>query len=283
MPIAKTNFMRTRIFRPGLIFCLTVITIFFACSKGGDDTPANPCTGVTITVNGTTTNTSGTGNSDGSITATASGAGGLTFSLNNGTPQASGTFSNLVAGTYTITAKTAQGCSGTGSFTVTNGDACAGKTITVGGKVTNSDKCTPSGTIKVEAAGSTGFTYRLNASGTYQNEDLFSNVAPGTYTVYAKDGAGCEKTAVVTVGAVENGPLFKAVRTLISAKCTSCHTAGHISGIDLTIDCTIVEKKTNIKTAAVTNETMPKGGPALTAAEKKTITDWIDAGGQTSN
>lgn len=282
-PTEKTNFMNIRLFPPRLYNCLIVITIFFACSKGGDDTPANPCAGVSITVNGTTTNTTGPGNADGAITATASGAGGLTFSLNNGMGQTSGTFANLTAGSYTLTAKTAQGCSGTGTFTVTNGDACVGKTITVSGKVTSSDKCLPTGTVKVEAAGSTGFTYRLNASGSYQNEDLFSNVAPGTYTVYAKDGSGCEKTASVTVAPLENGTLFKAVKTLITAKCTTCHIAGHSSGIDFTVDCNIVDKKTNIKAAAVTNETMPKDGPALTAAEKKTITDWIDAGGQSSN
>jgi hypothetical protein len=283
MPAAKTIYMYARIFRPGLVLCFFTITLFLACSKSGTDTPANPCDGVAITVNGTTTNTSGPGNSDGAITATATGASGLTFSLNNGAGQVSGTFSNLAAGSYTITAKTAQGCSGAGTFTVTNGDACAGKTITVGSKVTNSDKCSPSGTIKVEVTGSTGFTYRLNAGGTYQNEDLFINVAPGTYTVYAKDGGGCEKTTTAIVGALENGTLFKAVRSLITAKCTSCHVAGHISGIDFTVDCTIVAKGSNIKDAAVTNERMPKGGPALTTAEKKTITDWLDAGGKSSN
>jgi hypothetical protein len=280
---AKTIFMYQRSFRPRLIACLAGISLFLACSKSDTNTPANPCAGVTITVNGTTANTTGAGNSDGSITATATGATGLTYSLNNGTAQASGTFTNLAAGTYTVTAKTAAGCSGSGSFTVTNGDPCAGKTITVGGTVTNSDKCSASGSIKVEVTGSTGFTYKLNAGGTYQNEDLFTNVAAGTYTVYAKDGAGCEKTASVTVGLDEYGTLFKAVKSLITAKCATCHTSGHISGIDFTVDCTIVTKKSNIVDAAVTNERMPKGGPALTAAEKKTITDWVDAGGKSNN
>lgn len=265
-----------------LLASILAIVFFLGCSKGSDE-PSNPCAGVTITVSGTAGSTSAPGVADGSITATASGASGLTFSLNGGTAQASGSFSNLAAGAYTITAKTAQGCSGTASFTVTSGDACAGKTITVGAKVTNSDKCSPSGTIKVEVTGSTGFTYRLNADGTYQNEDLFNNVAPGTYTVYAKDGAGCEKTTTATVGELANGPLFTAVKTLINSKCTSCHVAGHISGIDFTVECNIVSRKTGIKTQAVDNETMPKGGPALTATEKKVITDWIDAGGKATN
>ncbi|ULQ53439.1 hypothetical protein [Flavihumibacter fluvii] len=275
--------MYTRLLRSRLLGCLFVITLFMACSKSGTDAPMSPCTGITISVNGTATNTSGAGNSDGSITATASGATGFTFSLNGGTAQSSGTFNNLAAGSYTITAKTSQGCSGTGTFTVTNGDACAGKTITVGAKITNSDKCSPSGTIKVEVTGSTGFTYRLNASGAYQAEDLFNNVGPGNYTVYAKDGAGCEKSTTVTVGSLDNGPLFTAVKSLINAKCATCHVAGHSSGINFTVECTIVEKKSNIRAAAVDSEKMPQGGPALTAAEKKTITDWIDAGGKSSD
>jgi uncharacterized membrane protein len=51
----------------------------------------------------------------------------------------------------------------------------------------------------------------------------------------------------------------------------------------LATDCSILEKKNNIKTQAVDLETMPKGGPALNAADKKIITDWIAAGGRTSD
>jgi len=102
--------------------------IFNACSKGGGGTtPANPCTGVTITVAGTAL-AADAGSSNGSITATASGSTGFTFSLNNGTAQASGTFNNLAAGKYTITAKNTNGCSGSASITVNAKDACAGKT-----------------------------------------------------------------------------------------------------------------------------------------------------------
>jgi hypothetical protein len=270
-------------FLAGAACCISTALLFYSCSKSGSDTPANPCSGVTITVSATTTETAGPGSNTGSISASASGATGLTYSLNNGTYQTSGTFNNLTAGTYTITAKTSEGCSGSASFTVKDGDPCIGKTVTVSAASTESDQCSPSGTITVDAAGSTGFTYKLGASGTYQADNKFTGVAPGNYTVYAKDGAGCEKQADVAVGTLANGPLFKAVVSLINTRCTTCHVAGHISGIDFTVQCNIVSRKTQIKTAAVDNETMPKGGPALTVNEKKVITDWITAGGKSSN
>ena len=102
------------------------IIIFIACSKGSSATPpADPCAGVTITVSGTTTDADA-GTSNGSITATAAGSTNFTFSINGGTAQTSGTFSNLAAGTYKIVAKNANGCSGTFSFAIKAKDACAG-------------------------------------------------------------------------------------------------------------------------------------------------------------
>jgi hypothetical protein len=275
--------MYSNSFRLDRVIYLVIFMLVLSCSKSGTGYTPNPCAGVTIVVNGTVVNTSGPGNTDGSITVTATGAASLTYSLNGGAAQSAALFSNLGAGTYSVVAKSSAGCSSTGSFTITSGDACAGKTITLDAVATSSDKCSPNGTIQVNVSGSTGFSYRLNASGTYQNESLFANVGAGTYTVFAKDGTGCEKSTSITVTAVALGPLFSAVKTLINDKCATCHTASHSSGIDFTKECTIVTKADNIKVAAVDNETMPKGGPALTTSEKKTITDWLAAGGKSSN
>ena len=78
-----------------LLYALLLIafsaSIFVACSKGGDSAPANPCAGVTITVSGTATDAD-PGVSNGSITATGAGGTGLTYTLNNGTAQATGSF-----------------------------------------------------------------------------------------------------------------------------------------------------------------------------------------------
>ncbi|MBK8611132.1 MAG: hypothetical protein IPL84_14615 [Chitinophagaceae bacterium] len=170
------------------------------CSKSSTSTPAptNPCAGVTITVTGTTTPTSTPTASNGSIAATASGSAGLTFSLNGGTAQASGTFTGLAAGSYTITAKNSSGCSGTQSFTVTS-TPCPAITVTATVTQTASPVAT-TGSIAAIGAGSTGFTYNING-GAFQASGTFSNLGVGSYTITAKDALGCTGSNSFTVTA----------------------------------------------------------------------------------
>ena len=162
-------------------------------------------------------------------------------------------------------------------------DPCAGTNISVSLSKTASEACTATGTITVTATGSSGFTYKLNSNGTYQAENVFNNVAPGDYTVFAKDSKGCESSSTVTVNGEANGPTFTAVKSLINAKCISCHNGSNPAGVDFRTDCAIEQRGAAIKTQAVDQETMPQGGPPLTATEKKVITDWLTAGGKTSD
>jgi gliding motility-associated-like protein len=57
-------------------------------------------------------------NPNGSITLTAAGFGNLTYSLNGGTPQSSGEFTGLIAGTYTWRVEDENGCLTEGSIEV---------------------------------------------------------------------------------------------------------------------------------------------------------------------
>jgi len=99
-----------------------------SCSKGSNNNPTDPCAGITIIVSANAT-AADAGLSNGSITATATGSNGFTYSLNNGAFQSSGTFSNLAAAKYSITAKNTNGCTGTVNVTVVSKDAgCTGKT-----------------------------------------------------------------------------------------------------------------------------------------------------------
>ncbi|WP_018627030.1 hypothetical protein [Niabella aurantiaca] len=68
------------------------------------------------------------------------------------------------------------------------------------------------------------------------------------------------------------------VLPLIQDKCQHCHTPGGIAPFALQTYDQIKAKASNIKDAAVINSRMPKGGPALTAAEKKILGCWIDGG-----
>lgn len=265
---------------PILIVCLV-----YSCSKSGvDSTPAptpNPCAGITVTVTATVSNVTTINGNNGSIAASATGGSGFSFSINNGSFQSSGTFSNLTAGVYTITARNSNGCTGTGSFTITAPDACTGKTITITANTTNSDPCTGTGSITVSASGSTGFTYNVN-NGTFQSSNVFSNIAAGTHTIGVKDADGCLKTNSFTVSSVAAGTRFTDVRQIIQTNCVSCHGGSSPqNGIDFSKDCVIVQQKDRIKARAVDGNPsfMPTGGQ-LSAADKNKITAWVNAGGR---
>jgi hypothetical protein len=244
----------------------------------------NPCTGVTVLVTTTQVNPAG-GQSNGNITASATGGTGFTYSLNNGAYQASGIFSNLAAGPYTITAKNSNGCLGTTQVTLTATSLCTA-VITITPTIVNLTPCsTPAnnGSITVSAAGSTGFTYNING-GTYQASNAFLNLASGNYLVGVKDVNGCTKSLTVTVGIIPPGPTFAAVRTLITNRCSGsgCHiNGGSAAGYNFDSDCSILTNWSKINQATVlyTLKKMPISPQAtFTAAEKQMVTDWINAG-----
>jgi hypothetical protein len=162
--------------------------------------------------------------------------------------------------------------------------SCAGKNITVTATGTDADPCTANGTITATGSGSTGLTYQITGTG-FQTSGNFNSLPAGSYTVTVKDGEGCTATANVTINtkAITNGPLWSAVRNLVSTRCAipGCHSGpAPQAGLDFTQDCTVIREKNDIKTHAVDIGDMPFGGPQLSATDKKKITDWIDAGGR---
>jgi len=163
-------------------------------------------------------------------------------------------------------------------------DACQGKTIVITTTITDASACGATGKIKVSASGSTGFSFKLNSGGTYQTDDSFSNLAAGSYTVFAKDAAGCEKSVSATVasgGAA--GPLFTAVKALMVVKCQPCHNnTQQNGGMNWEVECNIVAKSARINERAVVQGTMPPTGPLL-QSEKNAITNWINAGAKYSD
>lgn len=120
-------------------------------------------------------------------------------------------------------------------------DPCAGKIIVVNTTPTASTACASAGSIVASATGSTNFTYKLNSVGVYQASGTFSNLSAGDYTIFAKDGTGCEKSAVVTVASSGTiGAKFTAVKSLIASKCQSCHNnAVANGGMNYQVECNI--------------------------------------------
>ena len=149
----------------------------------------NPCKGVTINV-ATTKVDASLNQSNGSITATASGGTGFTYSINSGAFQPGGTFSGLAAGTYTIAANSAAGCIGTTQVTIGTNDPCAGVTVVVNTTAVQPTLNQSNGSITATATGGSGFTYSLNG-GAFQASGTFSGLAAGNYTITAKNSNGC--------------------------------------------------------------------------------------------
>ena len=187
-----------------------VATINLACS-GTQATTTFILPGPTIAV--TQTNTT-CGASTGSITATGSGTTApYTYSIDGITFQASGTFTGLAAGVYTVTVKDANGCKSTKVVTILNSN---GPVLTYAS--TNADCGNNNGTITVNATGGTApYQYSINGV-TYQSSNFFTGLVGGTYTLTVKDATGCTNAVVVTITSSPS-PLITAIPA--SATCGS--------------------------------------------------------------
>ncbi|MES2798567.1 MAG: hypothetical protein V4638_01005, partial [Bacteroidota bacterium] len=172
-------------------------------------TDANGCTGILtqaitqpalLTSSITSqTNVACFGASTGSVTV--AGAGGTTayqYALNAGPNQASGTFSGLVAGTYTVTVTDFNGCVVNQTVTITQPAAALTLSATqvnvlCFGGATGSINLTPAG-------GTPAYTYTWSNGANSQD---ISGLVAGTYTVNVHDvnglTGGCAATLSVTI------------------------------------------------------------------------------------
>jgi hypothetical protein len=160
----------------------------------------------------------------GTITVTAPTGTGITYSINGQTYQASATFTNLAAGTYSVTAKNAAGCvSAATSVTINAAPATPTAPVVTSVQPTCA---VATGTITVTAPTGTGITYSINGTA-YQASATFTNLAAGTYSVTAKNAAGCTSTATsVTINAA---PATPAAPTVTSVQPTCAVATGTIT------------------------------------------------------
>ncbi|MFT3911845.1 MAG: T9SS type A sorting domain-containing protein [Ferruginibacter sp.] len=142
----------------------------------------------TITVNG------------GSTTATVTASGGTgayTYQLNSGSVQSSNVFTNVTAGTYTVTVKDVRNCTGTKTFTLTQPAPVFH--ITLVSKTNVSCSGANNGSIKVAGAnGTSPYQYKKN-NGNYSSNSTFNNLAPGNYTMTCKDATGATSSMQVNI------------------------------------------------------------------------------------
>lgn len=163
-----------------------------------------PCT-LQIDVAGTdvTDETTG-GANDGSIdVAITGGSGPFEYSKDGGSNwQSSPLFTGLPDGVYTIVVRETGNlsCNDTQTFAVNSGAAPAFDFTTT--KTDETLAGAADGTIEVTVTGTgSPFTFSKNGGGTYQAGNIFSGLAPGTYTIVVKDNGGLIVAKNVTIAA----------------------------------------------------------------------------------
>jgi gliding motility-associated-like protein len=136
------------------------------------------------------------GNSGSIVINPVGGTGAYQYSTDGGANYLPGnTFSSLVAGSYTIRVKDANGCTKDTTVIVTE------PSVITSTSVVTSPKCTAGtdGTIVITAAGGTaGYQYSSDAGANYQAGNTFT-VAAGIHTIRIKDANGCTKDTTITV------------------------------------------------------------------------------------
>ena len=150
-------------------------------------------------------------------------------------------------------------------------------------QTSSSDACSATGALTATGAGGEALTYKID-NDAFQSANTFTGIAAGDHTVTVKSSS-CSKSATIKITLVDPGPLYAAVKTMMTANCVSCHGSSSPSGgKDWTVDCNIISNKDRIKARAVDGNPsfMPQGGQ-LTQENKDKITAWIAAGGKYSD
>ena len=130
-------------------------------------------------------------------------AGTVSYSLNNAVYSSSNSYTNLLAGTYTVSVKDGNNCVFTRTLVLNNVAGPSDFNATV----SNSFCSASSGSIQIGVVvGGTGptFTYSIN-NGPLTNANSFQTLGPGTYTLTVADANTCTYSKTVSITTV-SGP-----------------------------------------------------------------------------
>ncbi|MEZ5047888.1 MAG: hypothetical protein R2831_12960 [Chitinophagaceae bacterium] len=187
--------------------------------------------------------------SNGAITVNPVGVSGtINYTLNPGNiNNTTGSFSNLSAGSYTISGVDALGCFAGTVITLSNPSQLIISSVNF-----SPSNCAPNnnGFITVNASGGTGTkVFKLNA-GAYQSSNSFTNLSNANYTITVKDANGCTVTSTLAI-VNSNIPFFSSL-TSSQVNCSgglatlTAVVTGGIAPIDYTITPGLVTNTTGI-------------------------------------
>jgi hypothetical protein len=172
-----------------------------------------------VTFTNSKTDVTCNGGTDGTITVTASGGSGAsyTYSSNNGGSfQASNVFSALAAATYQIVVKDGNGCVSTPTSVTINQPLA----VTFTDVATDVTGCfgNTNGSIVVAASGGSGagYTYSNDNGTTFLASNTFSSLPAATYQIVVKDGNGCLSVATAVTINQPSAVTFTNMKTDVS-------------------------------------------------------------------
>lgn len=246
--------------------------ILWSC--GSDPEPVDCTKSGPIISLGTVINAASCNIPDGSISVSASGGKEpYLFTVSNLPGQAEGKFSNLAAGSYTVTVTDANACSATVENVSIKASDFKFSTVLVG----DSDCLGANGqiTISVEQL-NPPYKYRMG-SGSFSESNVFTGLASGVYGFTVQDNTGCSVLLSVTVPRASTGTSWESDIRPIIVK--SCATSGCHDGSSRT-DLRIFENA-KVHAAAIKSKTrdrsMPREG-TLNQNEIDLISCWVDDG-----
>ena len=151
----------------------------------------------------------------GEITVAATGGTApISYSINGGSAQPSGTFGNLPAGTYTIAALDGNGCVKTTSVTLTQPTEIQPVILTQR-NVDCHGSASGELTLTVQN-GVAPFQYQIG-NGPLQSSSSFAALEAGTYSLTAVDGNTCQNSISVTI---TEPPLLETIAVVTNVDCT---------------------------------------------------------------
>lgn len=155
------------------------------------------------------------GNATGAINASATGGlAPLQYKMDLGSFQATGSFTNIMAGTHTLVVQDANACT---SSTLVIVNDFGGPTLNTPNVVNVSCFGGNDGSITLSSTGGTGLIqYSIDGGANFQTSGVFTNVSAGTYVCIVKDNATCTDNAIVIVS---QGPSLTISATSIPALC----------------------------------------------------------------
>ncbi|MFN5259019.1 MAG: gliding motility-associated C-terminal domain-containing protein [Bacteroidota bacterium] len=166
-----------------------IVTDNNSCKDTASSTVTEPAAALSLS-NSSQTNVLCFGNTTGAVTVSASGGTSpYEYKIGSGSYSSSATFSTLAAGSYTITAKDANGCTQTLSVTITQPSAAISVTAVASTNI--SCNAGTDGTITITATGGSTKKYSIDNGSTFQSSNVFTGLAAGTYTIVVSDNNNC--------------------------------------------------------------------------------------------